>query len=112
SRGVTSKSYEKHPAHKALYDALIQSLLMDKNDMDRRVVDPPFKKKRLLEAAGVTSTKNGFPEFYKELEAEFFKAGTKLMGLQLFQLEIRVGKNPSRSFRPVKSAEILCQFWT
>ncbi|GJW08910.1 retrotransposon protein, putative, ty1-copia subclass [Tanacetum coccineum] len=31
-----------------------------------------------------------FPEFYKELEAELFQAGTKLMGLQLLQLEIRV----------------------
>ncbi|GJR71749.1 retrotransposon protein, putative, ty1-copia subclass [Tanacetum coccineum] len=53
-----------------------------------------------------------FPEFYKELEAEFFGAGAKLMGLQLLQLELRLGKNPSRSFRPVKSAEILWQFWT
>ncbi|GJT75384.1 hypothetical protein Tco_1042109 [Tanacetum coccineum] len=52
-----------------------------------------------------------FPEFYKELEAEFFGAGAKLMGLQLLQLELRLGKNPSRSFRPVKSAEILWQFW-
>ncbi|GJW67679.1 retrotransposon protein, putative, ty1-copia subclass [Tanacetum coccineum] len=33
------------------------------------------------------------------------------MGLQLLQLEIRLGKNPSRSFRPVKSAKILWQFW-
>ncbi|GJU45261.1 retrotransposon protein, putative, ty1-copia subclass [Tanacetum coccineum] len=47
---MASKSYEKHPAHKALYDALIQSLLVDKNDMDRRVVDPPSKKKRLLKS--------------------------------------------------------------
>ncbi|GJS87010.1 hypothetical protein Tco_0769646 [Tanacetum coccineum] len=53
-----------------------------------------------------------FPEFYKELEAEFFGAGAKLMGLQLLQLELRLGKIPSRSFRPVKSAEILWQFWT
>ncbi|GJZ96086.1 hypothetical protein Tco_0668420 [Tanacetum coccineum] len=52
-----------------------------------------------------------FPEFYKELEAEFFGAGAKLMGLQLLQLELRLGKTPSRSFRPVKSAEILWQFW-
>ncbi|GJS51919.1 hypothetical protein Tco_0625281 [Tanacetum coccineum] len=36
----------------------------------------------------------------------------KLMGLQFLQLELRLGKNPSRSFRPVKSAEILWQFWT
>ncbi|GJR36829.1 hypothetical protein Tco_1212513 [Tanacetum coccineum] len=34
------------------------------------------------------------------------------MGLQPLQLELRLGKNPSRSFRPVKSAEILWQFWT
>ncbi|GJX86417.1 hypothetical protein Tco_0337191 [Tanacetum coccineum] len=47
----------------------------------------------------------------QELDAEFFGEGTKLMGLQLIQLEIRLGNNPSRSFRPVKSAEILWQFW-
>ncbi|GJS55024.1 hypothetical protein Tco_0628386 [Tanacetum coccineum] len=43
---MASKSYEKHLAHKALYDALIQSLLVDENDMDKRVVDPLSKKKR------------------------------------------------------------------
>ncbi|GJZ32346.1 hypothetical protein Tco_0577782 [Tanacetum coccineum] len=53
-----------------------------------------------------------FLEFYKELEAEFLGASAKLMELQLLQLELRLGKNPSRSFRPVKSAEILWQFWT
>ncbi|GKB69176.1 retrotransposon protein, putative, ty1-copia subclass [Tanacetum coccineum] len=48
-----------------------------------------------------------FPEFYKELEAEIYGAGAKLMGLQFLQLELRLRKNPSRSFRPVKSAKIL-----
>ncbi|GKE28007.1 hypothetical protein Tco_1443391, partial [Tanacetum coccineum] len=53
-----------------------------------------------------------FPEFYKELGAECFRAGAKLRRLQLLQLELRLGKTPSRSFRTVKSAEILWQFWT
>ncbi|GKA39193.1 hypothetical protein Tco_0731744 [Tanacetum coccineum] len=53
-----------------------------------------------------------FSEFFKELEAEFFGAGAKLMGLQLLQLELRLGKSLSRSFMPVKSAKILWQFWT
>ncbi|GJT08554.1 hypothetical protein Tco_0843016 [Tanacetum coccineum] len=52
-----------------------------------------------------------FPEFYKELEAEFWGASVKRMGIQLLQLELRLGKNSSRSFRPVKSAKILWQFW-
>ncbi|GJS41478.1 hypothetical protein Tco_0566521 [Tanacetum coccineum] len=52
-----------------------------------------------------------FSEFYKELEVEFLGSSVKLMGLQLFQLELRFGKTPSRSFRPIKSAEILWQFW-
>ncbi|GJZ17880.1 hypothetical protein Tco_0554003, partial [Tanacetum coccineum] len=43
---MASKSYEKHLAYKALYDALIQSLLVDKNDQDRLAVDPLSKKKR------------------------------------------------------------------
>nr|GEZ11661.1 hypothetical protein [Tanacetum cinerariifolium] len=37
---MASKSHEKHLAHKVLYDALIQSLLMDENDMDRLSMDP------------------------------------------------------------------------
>ncbi|GKB64205.1 hypothetical protein Tco_1453397 [Tanacetum coccineum] len=53
-----------------------------------------------------------FPEFYKELEAELFGSGEKLMGLQLLQLELGLGKISSMSFRPVKSAKILWQFWT
>ncbi|GKE70464.1 hypothetical protein Tco_1528536 [Tanacetum coccineum] len=52
-----------------------------------------------------------FSEFYKELETEFLGASVKLMGLQLLQLELRFGKTSSRSFRPIKSAEILWQFW-
>ncbi|GJY48803.1 hypothetical protein Tco_0438759 [Tanacetum coccineum] len=47
--------------------------------------------------------KMDFSEFYKELEAHFLGAGTKLIGLQLLQLDLRLGKTPSRSFRPVKS---------
>ncbi|GJT57176.1 hypothetical protein Tco_0992230 [Tanacetum coccineum] len=42
---MASKSYEKHPAHKALYDALIHSLLVDENDQDRLVVVPLSMKK-------------------------------------------------------------------
>ncbi|GJR48577.1 hypothetical protein Tco_1316680 [Tanacetum coccineum] len=52
-----------------------------------------------------------FLEFYKELEAEFLGESAKLMGLQFLQLEFRLGKIPSRSFKPVKSAEILWNFW-
>ncbi|GJR26848.1 hypothetical protein Tco_1103080 [Tanacetum coccineum] len=54
----------------------------------------------------------GFPEFYKELEAEILGERAQLMGIQFIQLELRLEKNPSRSFMPVKSAEILWQFWT
>ncbi|GJZ65793.1 hypothetical protein Tco_0622489 [Tanacetum coccineum] len=45
-------------------------------------------------------------EFYKELEAEFFGAGAKLMGLQLLQLDLRLEKNPSRSFRPINQSPL------
>ncbi|GJT55890.1 hypothetical protein Tco_0990944 [Tanacetum coccineum] len=53
-----------------------------------------------------------FLEFYKELEAETYGTGAKLMELQFLQLDLRLGKNPSRSFRHVKSAKSLWQFWT
>ncbi|GJZ45061.1 hypothetical protein Tco_0592657 [Tanacetum coccineum] len=52
-----------------------------------------------------------FPEFYKELEAEFWGASVKPMGLQLLQVELRLRNNPSRSFKSVKSTKILWQFW-
>ncbi|GJW08627.1 reverse transcriptase domain-containing protein [Tanacetum coccineum] len=52
-----------------------------------------------------------FPEFYKDLEAHFLGSGAQLMGLQLLQLELRLGKIPSRIFRPMKSAEIFWLFW-
>ncbi|GJV18858.1 hypothetical protein Tco_1367878 [Tanacetum coccineum] len=42
---IASKSYEDHLAHKDLYDALIQSLLVDENDMDRVAVDPSSQSK-------------------------------------------------------------------
>ncbi|GKA54607.1 hypothetical protein Tco_0753556 [Tanacetum coccineum] len=37
--------------------------------------------------------------------------GSQLMELQLLQLELRLGKNHSRSFRPLKSAENSWQIW-
>ncbi|GJX01429.1 hypothetical protein Tco_0185342 [Tanacetum coccineum] len=49
-----------------------------------------------------------FGKFCKELEAQFWCEGTQLIGIQLLQLELRLGKIHSMSFRPVKSAEI---FW-
>ncbi|GJW99726.1 hypothetical protein Tco_0183640 [Tanacetum coccineum] len=42
-----SKSYEKHPTHQALYDALVQSLIMDEDDIEKaKIVEPLTQKKR------------------------------------------------------------------
>ncbi|GJR24729.1 hypothetical protein Tco_0973256 [Tanacetum coccineum] len=43
---------------------------------------------------------------------DFLEFCTQPIGLQLLQLELRLGKTPSRSFRPLKSAEIFWQIWT
>ncbi|GJV86038.1 hypothetical protein Tco_1525936 [Tanacetum coccineum] len=43
---MSSKSYERHPAHKALYDAKLESIFVDENDMDRIAVDPVSQSKR------------------------------------------------------------------
>ncbi|GJV11195.1 hypothetical protein Tco_1352736 [Tanacetum coccineum] len=43
---MSSKSYERHPTHKALYDALLESIFVDENDMDRLAVDPTSQRKR------------------------------------------------------------------
>ncbi|GJU41314.1 hypothetical protein Tco_0051598 [Tanacetum coccineum] len=43
---MASKSHEKHPAHKKLYDALIKSLLVDENGIDKLAIDPASQRKR------------------------------------------------------------------
>ncbi|GJY96271.1 hypothetical protein Tco_0512632 [Tanacetum coccineum] len=43
---MKSKSYNKHPAHRAMYDALVQSLIVDKDDMDKQLEDQSTPKKR------------------------------------------------------------------
>ncbi|GKF38863.1 hypothetical protein Tco_0118924, partial [Tanacetum coccineum] len=43
---MSSKSYERHPAHKALYDALLEYIFVDENDLDRLAVDPATHRKR------------------------------------------------------------------
>ncbi|GJX91613.1 hypothetical protein Tco_0344939 [Tanacetum coccineum] len=40
-----SKSYNKHPTYRDLYDALLKSLLVDEDGMDRGVVEPSTQKK-------------------------------------------------------------------
>ncbi|GJT45713.1 hypothetical protein Tco_0954428 [Tanacetum coccineum] len=42
-----NKSYEKHPTHQALYDAVMQSIILDEDDMEKaKIVEPPTQKKR------------------------------------------------------------------
>ncbi|GJW15569.1 hypothetical protein Tco_0019702 [Tanacetum coccineum] len=42
-----NKSYEKHPTHQALYDALVQSLILDEDDMEKaKTIKPLTQKKR------------------------------------------------------------------
>ncbi|GJS66457.1 hypothetical protein Tco_0681021 [Tanacetum coccineum] len=38
--------HKRHLAHKALYDALLESIYVDEDDMDKLVVDPASKRKR------------------------------------------------------------------
>nr|GEU93677.1 hypothetical protein [Tanacetum cinerariifolium] len=40
------KAYNKHPAHKALYDALAVLISVDKDGMDKQLKDSPAQKKR------------------------------------------------------------------
>ncbi|GKB67564.1 hypothetical protein Tco_0928976, partial [Tanacetum coccineum] len=41
-----SKSYDKHPHHRALYDALMLSLIVDEDDMDNHLEEQSTLKKR------------------------------------------------------------------
>nr|GEZ28226.1 hypothetical protein [Tanacetum cinerariifolium] len=48
-RQVFSRSrrlYERHPTHKAHYDALLESIFMDENDIYRLAIDPASQRKR------------------------------------------------------------------
>ncbi|GJW45883.1 hypothetical protein Tco_0077529 [Tanacetum coccineum] len=40
-----SNSYDKHPHHKPLYDALVLSLIIDEDDMDKQLEDQSTLKK-------------------------------------------------------------------
>ncbi|GKB43177.1 hypothetical protein Tco_0888119, partial [Tanacetum coccineum] len=54
-----------------------------------------------------------FPKFCMDLETHFFGRRCTTQGATTSStggLELRLGKNPSRSFRPVKSAEMFWQF--
>ncbi|GKD05239.1 hypothetical protein Tco_1180213 [Tanacetum coccineum] len=56
---MASKSYERHPAHKALYDALPESIYVDKNEIDRLAVDPASRREdkgKNFESSKKTST--------------------------------------------------------
>nr|GEV66350.1 hypothetical protein [Tanacetum cinerariifolium] len=46
-----SKSFAKHPKHNALYEALMESMLVDKDDMDTLAMDPATKTKRRYDDA-------------------------------------------------------------
>ncbi|GJR58830.1 hypothetical protein Tco_1500992 [Tanacetum coccineum] len=41
-----AKAYNRHPAHRALYDALAVSLSIDEDDMDKELEEQPVQKKR------------------------------------------------------------------
>ncbi|GJU01125.1 hypothetical protein Tco_1111463 [Tanacetum coccineum] len=43
---MSSKSYERHPTHKSLYDSLLESIFVDENDMDRLAIDPASQRKQ------------------------------------------------------------------
>ncbi|GJZ95078.1 putative reverse transcriptase domain-containing protein [Tanacetum coccineum] len=72
---------------------------------DMRTIGIVYKRRLFFDSTDYAA------KFYKELEADFFGADENLIGLQLLQLELKLGKISSRSFRPVKSAKILWQFW-
>ncbi|GJR69866.1 hypothetical protein Tco_0015931 [Tanacetum coccineum] len=42
-----ARAYDRHPAHKALYDGLSLSLSVDDDDMDLQLKNPPVQKNRL-----------------------------------------------------------------
>ncbi|GKE64245.1 hypothetical protein Tco_1518406 [Tanacetum coccineum] len=53
-----SNSYDKHPVHKALYDALALSLSIDEDDMDKQLEEPPtLNKRRKTQSKSSKSTK-------------------------------------------------------
>ncbi|GJS37983.1 hypothetical protein Tco_0536365 [Tanacetum coccineum] len=58
---------------------------------------------------GNLSLKMDFPEFYKELEAEFWGASAKLMGLQLLQLELRLGVKQGEDLGSTARRDYTCQ---
>ncbi|GJV36275.1 hypothetical protein Tco_1408752 [Tanacetum coccineum] len=83
----------------------------DKVDIEHSSEDLSVKLLPDVINTDVGAYAHGSNKLWKQLEAVILGEGAQLMGIQFIQLELRLGKTSSRSFRPIKSADILWHFW-
>ncbi|GJS99571.1 hypothetical protein Tco_0820741 [Tanacetum coccineum] len=97
-----SKSYNKHPAHRALYDAHMQSLIVNEDDMDKQLDEQSTMKKRCRD----DNDQDPFGDSQKEKnkrkqkDFEFSKKDKDQVGSS------KKGKSPSKSSKADKSMNV------
>ncbi|GJT89453.1 reverse transcriptase domain-containing protein [Tanacetum coccineum] len=98
---MASKSYSKHPTHKALYDALIESLFMDEDDMDRAVVEASTQTKQKNDDEGQDPPPNSekAKKRQRTKDAEPSKKSST-------SKETAKGKTPSKNSKTGKSISV------
>nr|GEW10156.1 hypothetical protein [Tanacetum cinerariifolium] len=96
---MKSKSYDKHPAHRPLYDALVQSLLVDEDDMDKQLKDQSTPKKRRQD----DNDQDPFTDLQKEKKKIKQKDYESLKKDKDQAGSSKKGKSPSKSSKTDKS---------
>ncbi|GKA09315.1 hypothetical protein Tco_0688646, partial [Tanacetum coccineum] len=96
---MKSKSYNRHLDHMKLYDALMDSLLIDENDMDKQLEDLPTQKKRHRDDQDQDPSANSEKEEKKRNQKDFesSKKDKDQVGSS------KKGKSPSKSSKIDKS---------
>ncbi|GJV01023.1 hypothetical protein Tco_1330293 [Tanacetum coccineum] len=98
SESRESKLYDKHPKHKALYDALVQSLLVDEDDMDKGVDEPPTQKRRRHDDEGQDP-----PRDFEKEQKKRRRKDVHLTKKSSTSKELSKGKSPPKSSKTSKS---------
>ncbi|GKB41937.1 hypothetical protein Tco_0886879 [Tanacetum coccineum] len=95
-----SKSYEKHSTHKALYDALMLSMIQGKDEFDRLFPKQPNQRKRLHEDKDKDPSTGSNQRKRKRISGKDPEPSKPSSASK----KASKGNNPPKSFRTGKSA--------
>ncbi|GKB04510.1 hypothetical protein Tco_0832653, partial [Tanacetum coccineum] len=98
-----SRSYTKHPAHKALFDALALSLSMDEDDMEKKLNQPPVQKKRHRDDHDQDPLTDAKKDFKKKKKKDSDEPSSKKTTYQ--PTSSKKGTTPSKPLKSDKSVQ-------